>query len=389
LGAKVTVYCRKKFNYPDESYVSENFIIKRIVTGGGKFIPKEKLGPHIDEFAIKVAQDLKKTPSVVHGHYWDGGKAALLLAKHMEAPFPIIWTPHSLGTVKRRNFTGLANELKYNFTGRVAWETYAMLYSDFLIVSSDDEKQRIALDYAIGKQKIKIIPPGIQPFDFIGINKKESRTILGLPQNKFVLMSLGRLDRRKGYHNSISAFAELQKNLKPNAVLAIFAGSSNSRRFEEREYAEELRQMAVKSGLVNKIIFRPAIAHDQVRYIYGASDVYLCLSEYEPFGITILESMASGVPVIATDNGGPRNIIKNNYNGILVRPTDYERTAFAIAKFEKGNSFTRAVVENAKREVGEKYTWEARAKRFYEIYERISKNFSKEKRRFIEKIDIP
>jgi glycosyltransferase involved in cell wall biosynthesis len=388
---RVTIYCRKKFEYPDLTEVSDTFTIKRIVCGGKKFIPKERLGPYLDEFSYKVAEDLITMDiSVVHGHYWDGGKAALLLAKYYPRNFPIIWTPHSLGSEKRRSFTGIKNEMKYYFASRIAWETFTMLQADMLIVSSQNEKDKVVFDYGIYRKKIQVIPPGIETSNFENIDKKDSRRILGLPEDKIILMALGRLDRRKGYHNAIRIFAELKKRIRiDNAMLVIFAGGQGKRTAEESLYSKELHSLAKKLGVAEDVIFRPSIEHGQVKLVYGAADVHLCMSNYEPFGITVLEAMYVGVPVIATDNGGPKNVIVNNYSGILVAPTNYLRAAYYISSLIKDKDFNTKIVTHARYFAEKYYNWQARAGEFHKAYQKVVRsNYKSKKQDFLKHIRL-
>jgi D-inositol-3-phosphate glycosyltransferase len=390
FDTKVTIYTRKKNGYPRLSEVNDRFVIKRIICGGSDdFIPKERLDPHIDEFAQKVAHDLKtENVDVIHAHYWDGGKAAILLHKYLFKEIPIIWTPHSLGGVKRKNFKGMDDEIEYNFVPRVAWESYSMLSSNVIVVSTEDEKQKIVSEYGVEEEKIKVIPPGIPASNFRKASKAESRKRLGLPGDKGVVMSLGRLDRRKGYHHCIHLFSEFDRLFNFDAVLTLFAGKSNRRTEEEEIYFNELKELTGELGLEDKVLFKDAVDYDKVRYIYAASDVYLCLSEYEPFGISILESMYMETPVIATNNGGPRNILTHNVNGILLRPGDYVGGAYNLYALLRDQRYRDQIITNGRTVVKQKYTWLSRAREFSKLYAEVSTTkFTEKQKRFISHVN--
>ncbi len=389
-GVHVTIYCRKKFDYPYISHVNERFAIKRIVCGGEDFIPKEELAPVLDEFAEKVAEDLKRNPPhVVCGHYWDGGAASLYLYKYLSHEFPLVWTPHSLGVAKRRRFLGIDSEMIYKFIPRISWENYTTLLSDLIILSTQDEADNLIQDYQVEPDKIKIIPIGIDTSDFKPIDKKEARALYDLPTDKPLIMTLGRMDKRKGYHNCIRVFAEYRKRFNNNLNLAIFSGSLDSLTVEESIYLQELKDLATELGVIDSIYFRDAVPHEKVYTLYALADAYLCLSENEPFGITILEGMYAKVPVISTINGGPRNILTNNITGILVDPHDYRRTAFDLRSIIKDPDNTKKIVTKARRLVDRKYTWEARAKEFIEAYRHLEKQSSGlSKRDFLRHIGI-
>lgn len=389
-GVKVTVYCRKKFDYPYISHINDRFSIKRISCGGDDFIPKEELAPVLDEFSKKVADDLKRNPpSVVCGHYWDGGAATLYLYKYLPEEFPMVWTPHSLGVAKRRRFLGIDSEMVYKFVPRISWENYTTLLSDLIILSTQDEADNVIQDYQVEEDKIKIIPIGIDTSDFKPIDKIEARKLYDLPLDKPLVMTLGRMDKRKGYHNCIRVFAEYKKRFNNNLNLAIFSGNAQSLTVEETIYLQELKALTEELGVTDSVYFRDAVTHDQVYTLYALADAYLCLSENEPFGITILEGMYAKVPVISTINGGPRNILTNNITGILVDPHDYRRAAFDLRSIIKDPENTKKIVSKARRLIDRKYTWEARAKEFHEAYKNLVKHSSGlSKRDFLRHIGI-
>jgi D-inositol-3-phosphate glycosyltransferase len=380
--ANVTVYCRKKFDHPETTIVSKRFTIKRIVCGGNKFIRKEDLAPFLEEFATKVVADLKGAiPDVIHAHYWDGGKAAILVNSKLPVDVPIVWTPHSLGNAKRRDFRGVDPEMRYWFTPRVLWETYSMLTANNVIVSTDDEKIKVREEYGLDDDKIKIISPGIAFNNFKRVSRAEARRKLKLPMNVPIAMTLGRLDPRKGYHNCISAFAEFNKFFKTDTLLAIFSGKHGKMVPDELEYLQSLKDLALSLGVADKILFRDAVDYEDVRYIYAAANSYLCLSEYEPFGLTILEAMYVGIPVIATNSGGPRSIITQNYNGVIVNPHDYKYIAYSLYLTLFDEYFRNLLVANAKGYIRHKYTWNSRARDFMAVYEKLKTLPYNEKRK--------
>jgi glycosyltransferase involved in cell wall biosynthesis len=390
FDTKVTVYCRKKHDYPRMSVVNERFVIKRIICGGEDFVPKERLAPLMDEFVQKVAHDLKTEEAhVLHGHYWDGGMAAILLHKYLFKEIPIVWTPHSLGGVKRKNFKGMHDEMEFNFVPRVAWESYSMLSSNVIVVSTEVEKQQVVNEYGIEENKIRVMPPGILTHNFKKVSKQEARHKLGLPNHdKPIIMSLGRLDRRKGYHNAIRSLAEFYRIFNLNPLLAIFAGKQSKLTREETDYLNELKGLVVELGLKDSVLFRDAVEFSKVRFVYAASDVYACLSEYEPFGITILESMYMGTPVIATSNGGPRDIIVHNRSGIIADSHDHRRCAYDTYSLLRDNRFRNKVIEEAKTHIKHKYTWLSRAREFNKLYAELSgKSQSESQKRFISHVN--
>ncbi len=384
----VTIVTRQKFNYPQESYIAPNCRVLRIECGGGtQFIPKEKLGPYLEEFALKTSQQLSMSPNIVHGHYWDGAKAALLLDKHLKSRCPLVWTPHSVGTVKRRNFIGIKNEMKYNFVSRIAWETFMMVQSDLVIVSTPNEKDQIEYDYGVYERKIEILAPGVELGHFQPTSRQFARAQLKLPLNGVVFMTLGRMDKRKGYNHCIDAFALFRKKRRlKHSYLVIFSGGTKLTE-EEKLYKRSLKQLAKTYDLEHNILFRRAVERDKVNLAYSASDVYMCLSPYEPFGLTVVESMATGTPVIVTKNGGPANIIRNGETGYIVDPVNTAQIVTIMNNLVADQHTYNRVRMQGHKDAVENYAWEKRARRFYQLYQKIAhKHYAGDRLDFLQHI---
>ncbi len=373
-NVEVTILCRQKFGHPEKSFITPHCRVLRIQCGGTDFIPKEKLGPYLDEFARNAASKLPWPPSVVHGHYWDGAKAALLMDKYIEQKSPLVWTPHSVGTIKRRNFIGLRNEMKYNFVSRIAWETFMMVQSDLVIVSTENEKEQIEYDYGVYEKKVVIAAPGAQLNQFRKVSKDQARRALKLPEKACIFMTLGRMDKRKGYNNCIDAFALFKKQRRnDNSYLVIFSGGPKLTE-EEKNYKRSLKRLVRSYKLDHRVLFRQTLDRDKVHLAYSASDVYMCLSPYEPFGLTIIESMASGTPVIATSNGGPANIISQRETGYLVNPASSAEIS-SMMKSLVNSKLATTLGKQAYDHVQKYYDWSVRAKEFYFHYKKLQKKF--------------
>ena len=99
------------------------------------------------------------------------------------------------------------------------------------------------------------------------------------------------------------------------------------------------------------------------------SDLMVIPSVYEPFGVVALEGMAAGIPVVASNVDGLGEIIKHEYSGILVYPRDPSSISWGISRVLGDPNLARTIVENAKREVDKKYTWEAVAQLTLKAYE--------------------
>lgn len=377
---KVTIYCRKNHPRKKDTIVSNNFMIRRVECGGTNFIPKENIEPYVTEMSEVVYKELREMSgeTVLHGHYWDGGKLGLHLLAKNNSVLPFIYTPHSLGTAKRKKFQGRNNEKFYNFIPRLTWENYSIFAANKIIVSTDQEKETMIEQYCVMPYKIRVLPPGINFSNFKPGDKKALRKKLHLPLNAKLLLCLGRMSRFKGYQHAIRALKVLQKKYTDPLYLIICGGAkTNDPLSEDYQYLQELQNLAIDLGLEKNVIFKYALPYDRVNEMYNASDIKIISAEHEPFGLTVLEAMACKLPVVATNNGGPSSIINHNETGILVDIFDYENVANYIYSLLKDSNLYQKISENAYQYVRSEYSWEARAQRFKHIYESTMEDYDR------------
>ena len=143
------------------------------------------------------------------------------------------------------------------------------------------------------------------------VQREEARQILGIPQQGVVVGNVGRLHPDKDQATLIAAFAKALPRL-PSTALLIIAGSG--------PLAGELRQLGERLGLGKRIRFLGQIP--QARRLFAAFDLFVLTSDYEPFGMVLLEAMAAGVPVMATDCGGAPEIVGRQDLLFGLRDTD-------------------------------------------------------------------
>ncbi len=374
---KVTTFCRQTFKRPDVSVVNNSYSVIRLTCGPDKVLPKEELEPYLPEFSQKVKHQLSLLPSdeavIAHAHYWDGGYASLHLKTLVKHKLPLVWTPHSLGSTKRRKFVGEENEFHYNFIPRQAWESYTTTIADSVIVSTEKEKEELEYNYAVDLTKVSVVPPGIE---FATLNKKPQKKMrrkYNLPEIGTVLLCVGRMVPAKGYHHAIEALAEMKKTFKDPVYLAIFGGTLNPTAKEEIEYRHLLEQKVKEYHLENSVFFRPAVQHELVHEVFSSGDIYLMTSEHEPFGLVTIEAMAMHLPVIAANSGGSLNLIIHNQRGILVNYHQPQRVAAYVLSLIKDTDLYAKIIQAAHRFVKHEFDWYQKSARFAQVYRQISR----------------
>lgn len=155
-------------------------------------------------------------------------------------------------------------------------------------------------------------------------SRADVRREFGLDEETRVIINVARLEPWKGQQLLIEALARLRTN---DPWVCWFLGGAQRR--EEREYLDRLKQQAAAAGLADRVHF---LGHrDDVADLLGAADVYCHPNQSaEPFGLAIVEALHAGLPVVATDLGGPREILADG-SGQLVPPADPDALAAAIA----------------------------------------------------------
>lgn len=366
---RVTTLCRDTGRREATTVVNDRYTIHRISCGPAGFVRKEEIEAHLHEFADKASSSIQDpTQVLLHAHYWDGGKTALLLLSRYDHPIPLVWTPHSLGTTKRRSFCGEKHEKTYNFIPRITWESYTLFASDRVIVSSQQEKEELIRDYCLAKDCTHILPPGIDVNRLERIPQDTARERLNIPIDGKVLLCFGRLTPFKGFHHAIRAFEQLKKSYTSPVVLVICGGSKDGGTKEEQQYKQELMRLATELGVADSVLFRPAVSYTDVNVVYSSADVLIVPSEHEPFGLIVLEAMAFGLPVVASSTAGSSHVITHNESGALVDVQHPERIAGYVRAFLKDQDLYEKVVTNARERVREEFSWEQRGKLYLEIY---------------------
>jgi glycosyltransferase involved in cell wall biosynthesis len=171
-----------------------------------------------------------------------------------------------------------------------------------------------------------VIHPGIrEPRTVDAVDVAALRARLGIPPERLVVGIVGRMQPWKNHHLVLDAVQQLVRQGRDLHVVMV-GGTAHGR---SPGYEGELREQAQQIGLSERISF---VGHEaDVDPYYALFDVFVLGSADEPFGLVVLESMASGVPVIAVDCAGPAEIIEHEQTGWLVERADAALFAEAIA----------------------------------------------------------
>ena len=358
-GLSVKVFTRDRGEgKPEIESFADTAVVIRVPCGPEEFVPKEEILPLLNDFASGVSGHIDGS-EVLHSHYWDGGHVASLL--HDQQPW--FHSTHSLGKVKQMS---LPDSSRYQYVDRLRIEEEVYQGCDQVFALTDIEKEQIVTLYNVSSDRIRVIPPGVdvsvfQPHS----NPVSCRSELGLPDHTTVL-ALGRLDERKGFDLYVRAAKEvLDSDGMPEVSFVLSAGDGSPQEEEERQKLDDLIN---ELALEKKFIWLPVLSEETIPTYYGAADVFVLPSRYEPFGIVMLEAMASEVPVVATNNGGPAKVIDHGSDGLLGNPENSREFANLIASLILEPNKRLAFGRRARQKVERDYSWTAIADRFCDAY---------------------
>jgi len=355
-GLEIRIYTRDRGEGkpPREEYAPGARVI-RVPCGPTGFIPKEDLGPYLPEFGDRICQDVCGT-EILHSHYWDGGAVASAL--HNGQTW--LHTTHSIGKLKQR---ALPDGEQHRYEDRIRVETDTYRNCNRVIALTETEKDQIHTLYEVPADRIRVIPPGVNTAVFSPLSDRAaSRWALGFPEDVPVVFALGRLDERKGFDLFLEAAGRLTKRRSFPPALFVFSAGDGSAR--EREERTRLERIVEAHSLGDVLRWLPVLPEEDLPRYYGAADVFVLPSRYEPFGIVMLEAMACETPVVATNIGGPASVIESGVNGLLVDPTDVDALAGTIERLVRSPAAVRREMGRRGRStVQADYGWEVIAQR--------------------------
>jgi mannosylfructose-phosphate synthase len=375
LGFEVDIWTRRFEDQPEMDIVNERVRVLRVPCGGRNFLDKEYLVRHLDEWMERARRLTQKHGLKYHflnSHYWDAGYATQRLAEALKVPH--IFTPHSLGLWKKqlmeKDFPDdAANfEKKYNFTQRINEETILCRTCDQVIATTPDQFDMIVKDYGAPPEHVTMIPPGYDDNRFfpVGTSSRQAiRTRLGWEGN--VVLAIGRLARNKGYDLLIDAFSVVASRI-PDASLHLAVGGA-SLNANEQQILDELKELATKLGLAERVKFSGYVADADLADYYRAADAFVLSSRYEPFGMTAIEAMACGTPTVITTHGGLYRAVTFGRHALYADAFDKEDLGISIMKVLRHPRLSARLARMGAHKARSLFTWTGIAQQLVSLIE--------------------
>jgi glycosyltransferase involved in cell wall biosynthesis len=357
-GHEVRVYTRRDDpDLPDEVPLAADVTVEHVPAGPPRTLPKDDLLPFMGEFGRWLRTrwaDGSGGPDVVHAHFWMSGLAALTATAGSRVP--VLMTFHALGTVKRRH----QGAKDTSPPTRIGLERTLGQLADRVIAQCAEEVDELTR-LGVARQRITVVPSGVNTGRF-----RPSGPAMPVTPGRHRILSVGRLVERKGYADLIRALRRV-----PDAELVI-AGGPPPEALDADPEARRLRAVAEQAKVAGRVRLLGAVPGSDMPAWYRSADLLCCPSWYEPFGLTPLEAMACGVPVVTYAVGGLAESVIDGVTGVHVPPRDVRALATALRGLLSDDVQRLSYASAAVDRVRSRYTWQRAATDTERVYAEVT-----------------
>ncbi len=361
--------------------------IIRIPFGPNRYLRKELLWPYLDQLAERLVEKLSlanSLPDWIHAHYADAGYVGALVSNRLGLPF--VFTGHSLGREKKRRLLqfGMDHdqiENTYSISRRIEAEEFALKQANLVITSTHQEAEDQYAKYNnfVSKQA-KTISPGVDLKRFNIFAKSENIAAVNKLLDPFLrdsslppLLSISRAVKRKNIPALVEAFGR-SKSLRESHNLILILGNRTDFRLldkQQKDVFQQVFELVDKYDLYGKVAYPKAHRREQIADIYRwaaqLNGLFINPSLTEPFGLTLLEAAACGLPMVATNDGGPIEILSKCGNGVLVDSTDLDDLQNTIEKAVANNKLWKRWRNNGIDGVNNYFSWNSHVNKYLSL----------------------
>ncbi len=302
------------------------------------------------EEAVKVIN--KNDINLIHSHDWLVTFAAQTL-KHSYT-LPVVTTIHA--TEAGRN-DGIYNEEQQYINDIEWWTTYEAWR---IICCSKYMKDEVMINFSLPEDKIRVIDNGVNEENFLTTLEDDLERRY-TPLGEEVVYFIGRLVQEKGVQYLLDAAVEIIER-RPN-IKFIISGVGPKE-------ADLKRQVDIL-GIKQQVIFTGYAGPKLRNSLYQLANVAVFPSLYEPFGIVALEAMITKTPVVVSDVGGLKEIIRHDHDGCKALPGDSHSLAEQILKLLENKRLAQKIAENGYSKVKRDYNWSKIAGDTIDVYNEV------------------
>lgn len=368
-GYLVDVFTRRdKALLPEVTSFAPNVRVIHVPAGPPVQLPKEQLLPYMDAFGAFLVDFIGRDPTgydVLHANFFMSGLAALQARRALG--IPLVMTFHALGKVRRLH-QGSSDgfpDARFDIEERLVRE------SDCVVAECPQDLDDLVSLYGADARRVSTVPCGFDGAEFAPVERDAARAALGWPREGFHILQLGRLVPRKGIDNVIRALGWLRRDAGVRGTLYVVGGNAEQPSAQATPEIGRLQGVAEAEGVADSVVFVGRRGRDTLRLFYSAADVFVTTPWYEPFGITPVEAMACGAPVIGADVGGIRSTVVDGQTGYLVPPKAPRALARRLAALAANPEQARRLGDAGRERAQTHFTWAGVARQMEAVYAEV------------------
>ena len=381
--------------------LGERARLVRLPCGPRRYLRKESLWNHLDQLVDRTISHLRqqpRLPDIIHSHYADAGHVGVQLSQLLG--IPLVHTGHSLGRCKRQRLLDHGRraqtvERQFNFVRRIAAEEAALAQASLVVTSTAQESvEQYGLYHNHQPSRMVVIPPGTDTSRFAPPGREPIPPHVPALVDRFLtqpkkplILAICRPEVRKNLGRLVTAFGE-SPELRERANLAIVAGNRDDIRTLDEAQAEVLKDLLLDVDhydLWGSVALPKQHQSDDIPALYRLAaqrrGVFVNPALTEPFGLTLIEAAASGLPVVATHDGGPPDILAHCENGVLVDPLDPADIARGLLAVVSDARTWQRYARHGINGVAHHYTWDAHVDKYLRAIDRVVYRSRKQVRR--------
>lgn len=309
LGHRIDIFTLRRSHHSEQTIsMGKRTRLVHIDIGAIAGLTKPQIHSRLGSF-FTALENFRRAENLsydlVHSHYWISGQVGEWAQARWRVPNLVMF--HSLGMVKKR-VMNIPREPDL----RIDVEKMLVRTSDRIVVPTRRELENMVSYYDTPRDKMALIPCGVNLKRFRPSEKRESIRQLGLPPERSLLLYVGRFSSEKGLDRLLAAMPLIDSEFKPHMVIVGGDGDGDKTTIECRELARRF-------GIEAQVTFAGRIPQDTLPVYYSAADVMVLPSLYESFGLVALESLACGTPVVSTPVGAVEHVILQGKTGEVIK----------------------------------------------------------------------
>jgi D-inositol-3-phosphate glycosyltransferase len=343
---------------------SDSLRVVHLKGGPEHAFDRRKLCGHLPEFAFNLERFIleeEKPYDLIYSHYWLSGMVGVWMKQRFD--IPLVHTFHTLAFLKNKVVGGLEH------TNRIQAEQDLVLDADKILSTSTEEKHSLIKETGAHPETIDVIYPGLNQELFYPVEDKSVFAETGFGEQDRILLYVGRIEPVKGLMSVIDAFDILNRAQSPlfdRLKLVVIGGGEKPKDFTENSEIIRIQRAVRDKGIESHVAFLGSKAQSELKKYYSAADALIVPSLYESFGLVVLEALACGTPVLVSQIGKMKTIVKEGRNGFCFLPNSPDSLSDCIEYFY-GNSGKLWLKQTIRDDIIHTFSWERTAKETHRV----------------------